>query len=171
MVDRQDRNAARFPEAKASAARERIARALDEIGVTVHDLGIAQAAAGGDLLFAEACLDRGMRLDVHLPEPEAAFRARSVAFAAAHWQDRFDTLRTHPSVTFRIMPDERGAEGNIYDRCNRWMLNEAMSYGAAKLIFLALWNGGAEDGAGGTADMVALVARLTGRPAIIIDVD
>ena len=45
--------------------RERIAAALDAIDAGPADLAITQGAAGGDVLFAEACLERAVPLRLH----------------------------------------------------------------------------------------------------------
>src|SRR5829696_8374945 len=66
MRDRPGRETPRFPEDKAEAAGERIVQELNACGLGPGDLGISQAAAGGDLLFCRACLAQGMRLKVYL---------------------------------------------------------------------------------------------------------
>jgi tetratricopeptide (TPR) repeat protein len=172
MVDRPDRPRPRFPESKAAAAGQRIAAELDRLGAGRGDLGVAQAASGGDLLFAQACLARGMRLEIHLPQQEPDFLRNSVSFAAAHWQDDYDAVKTHPDTQFRIMPDDLGPapEGvDIYDRCNRWTLYSALSNGLAKVSYVTLWDGNPGDGPGGAQHMVELVRKLTGRQPIVID--
>jgi hypothetical protein len=60
----------RFPSSKIQAAAARIRAALDEIGAGAGDLGLCGGASGGDLLFAEACLERGMRVELHLARHE-----------------------------------------------------------------------------------------------------
>jgi hypothetical protein len=72
------------------------------------DLGMSQAAASGDLLFASACLARGMRVDIYLPQREPEFLASSVSFADPHWQRDHHSLKDLPELLFRIMPDELG---------------------------------------------------------------
>ena len=108
MVDRPGREPPRFPEHKAEAAAARIASELDALGVGQGDLGISQAAAGGDQLFMRACLARGMRLDVYLPQREPEFLRASVSYAVPRWQRDYDALRGRRDVVFRIMPDELG---------------------------------------------------------------
>jgi tetratricopeptide (TPR) repeat protein len=172
MVDKPGRETPRLPENKAKAAGARIAEELDALSVGPGDLGISQAASGGDLLFAKACLERGMRLEVYLPQHEPEFLASSVSYADWHWQRDYDALKESRDVVFRIMPDELGPapEGtNVYDRCNQWMLQSALSYGLSKVLFMTLWDGKPGDGPGGTEHMALLMQKLTGRQPAIID--
>jgi hypothetical protein len=75
MVDAPDRAVARLPAAKVAAARERIVAALD---AGPADLGLTRGAAGGDLMFAEACLERAVPLRLLLPLAEGDFVAQSL---------------------------------------------------------------------------------------------
>ena len=50
-----------------------------------------------------------------------------------------------------------------FERCNRWLLYTALSYGIDKVRFLCLWDGGGGDGPGGTAHMYNEVKRRTGQ--------
>jgi tetratricopeptide (TPR) repeat protein len=172
VVDRPGREPPRFPAAKTDAADKRIRAELDGLGATSGDLGICQVACGGDLLFARACLDHGMRLWVMLPQDEPAFLRDSVAWAGPSWTASYDAVRAAPAATFRILPKDLGpapeAIGN-YERCNRWMMHTALSQGLAKVSFVTLWDGGEGDGPGGTEHMVALVRHLTGHEPIVID--
>ena len=100
-------------------------------------------AAGGDILFGEACLARVVSLQLPLPLP----------------------------LPPRIIPDELGplpreCNGNPtdpFERCNRWLLYSALAQGLDRLRFICLWNGGGGDGAGGTANMFRQVTRRAGR--------
>jgi hypothetical protein len=162
----------RFPPSKVQAAAARIRAALDEIGAGAGDLGLCGGASGGDLLFAEACLDRGMRLELHLARAENEFLAESVTFADPdrRWERSF--ARAKEGSTVLVMPEELGPspEGvSAHDRCNRWMVYTAMSHGLGKVSFIALWDGAPGDGPGGTENMVELVRHLTGRQPIVID--
>ena len=165
---------ARFPAALADAAGARIAAALDAIGAGAGDLGLCGGACGGDLLFAEACLKRGMRLELRLAQPEAEFLGELVTFADPdhRWERSFAAATSNPATLVLTMPDELGPapEGvDVHDRCNRWMLNSALSRGLKRLTFVTLWDGASGDGPGGTEDMVELVRKLTGHQPIIID--
>ena len=90
-MDAPDRQPPRFPPAKEAAATQAIEAALDRLGAGAGDLSFCQAAAGGDLLFLEACQKRGVRCRVLLPFDEAEFIEKSVAPSAGgdKWRDRF----------------------------------------------------------------------------------
>ncbi len=165
---------ARFPTTKVDAAAARIHQALDEIGAGAGDLGLCGGASGSDLLFAEACLARGMRLEIRLARRENEFRAESVTFADPdhRWERSFDAVTHNAATVVLVVPDELGPAPDgvsVHDRCNRLMLYSALAYGLDRVSFVALWNGEPGDGPGGTQHMVELARKLTGRQPIIID--
>src|SRR5262245_98994 len=100
----------RFTAAKVDAAAARIRAALDELGAHAGDLGLCGGASGGDLLFAEACLERGMRVELRLARPENEFLAESVTFADPdrRWERSFMRVKEHKATTVFVMPDELG---------------------------------------------------------------
>jgi hypothetical protein len=81
MIDAPGRAKPRFPPDKAPIAARAIASALDDLALGASDLAICGGACGGDLLFAEAALTRGARLEIFLPFEEATFLEKSVDFA------------------------------------------------------------------------------------------
>jgi hypothetical protein len=164
MIDARDRKTPRFPADKEPVAAAAIARTLGEIGVTRGDLAICGGACGGDLLFAEACLEREMALELYIPFDEPAFLAGSVDFAGAGWHDRYLAARSR--AVLHVMPDELGApppDENPYERNNRWMLESAARFGGSKIAFVALWNGEGGDGPGGTQHFMDEARRETDR--------
>jgi hypothetical protein len=168
MVDAPDRKEPRFPADKEAIAAEQIGAALDQLGANAEDLAFCQAAAGGDLLFLEACQARGVRCQVLLPFPEPEFIERSILPSAGGeaWRERFFAVREKLQDPIRIMPDELGplpARVDPFERCNLWLLYSALSCGIDKVRFVSLWNGGGGDGPGGTAHMYNEVKRRTGR--------
>jgi tetratricopeptide (TPR) repeat protein len=174
MVDTPDRPTPRFPNDKVPVAAERIAAALDALGAGPDDLAISQASSGGDLLFLEACQQRKVRCQVHLPFPEAEFIAKSVVPSqdGDRWRDRYYAVKAKMSdpADLRIMPDELGPPPDgvsPFERCNLWLLYSALASGINKVRFICLWNGGGGDGPGGTAHMYEEVKRRTGRVAWI----
>lgn len=167
IMDAADRAEPRFPVGKEAAAAQKIAQALDMLGAGEGDLALCQAAAGGDLLFLEACLQRGLLCQVLLPFEEPEFIDLSVlpATNGTQWRDRYFALKPQFKDAPRIMPDELGAlpKGvNAYERCNLWLLYSALGWGVDKVRFVCLWNGGG-DGPGGTRHMHDEVKRRTGR--------
>jgi len=168
MIDAPDRKEPRFPADKEPIAAAKIAEALDRLGANAEDLAYCQAAAGGDLLFLEACQQRGVRCQVLLPFPEPEFIERSIlpSKGGDAWRDRFYAAKEKLQYPIRIMPEELGAlpKGvDPFERCNLWLLYSALSCGVVKVRFMALWNGGGGDGPGGTAHLYNEVKRRTGR--------
>ena len=170
MIDAKGRPTPRFPPEEEPLAATAIRQTLDDLGAGPEDLGITEGACGGDLLFAETMLARGAALDLYLPFGEAEFLRASVTFeknpAAApdRWRERFQTVRRHPAVRCREMEKVLGpTEGDPYERCNLWMLEDALAFGAERLCFMCLWDGGGGDGPGGTRHLVEEVRRRGGQ--------
>jgi hypothetical protein len=160
----------RFPAGKEHIAAAAIAARLDELGMSEQDLAICGGACGGDLLFAEAALRRGCRLQLCLQFNEADFLQASVAFAGKSWVDRYYAVKAHPLTRIRIQPDELGPPqkgDDPYVRNNLWQLDTALAHGADRVCLIALWNGEAGAGPGGTKDMVDAVQRQAGRVSIL----
>ena len=173
MIDSPDRVDPRFPADKESIAAARIGEILDNLEAGPDDLAIAQGAAGGDILFAEACLARGVPFQMLLPLEEPDFIEASVlpSTNGESWRQRYLALRDKLTLPPRIMPDELGPlprdrdgrEMNAFERCNLWLLYSALAQGLDRVRFICLWNGGGGDGAGGTAHLVREVKRRTGQ--------
>ena len=100
MLDSPDRLAAgespRFPRhpALVAAVEAKIRARLEELNAKV---GYCSLACGGDILFAEAMLDRGAELHVVLPFAQQDFRRTSVDFGQdgagwREWRMRFDAV-------------------------------------------------------------------------------
>jgi hypothetical protein len=145
---------------------------LNELEGGEQDLGICSGACGGDLLFAEACLARGMRVQLYIPFEEAEFLQKSVAFPkdGQSWRARFAAVKAHEKTTLLVMPEELGAlpKGvNAYERVNMWQLFTALAFGAERLHFVCLWNGDGGDGPGGTKHMLEEVKRNAGHVHVI----
>lgn len=163
MVDAPGRERPRFPPALEPAVRDAIRNEIDRIGAGASDTAISSGACGGDLLFAEAVLDRGVSLRVYLPFDEPTFLERSVAFADRDWVARFRSVSAKAQRL--LAPDVLGPlpEGaDPYERTNLWMLDEAERIGGDNLSFVCLWNGEGGDGAGGTKHMINAVRERGG---------
>lgn len=168
MVDAPGRTEPRFPPMLEAAAAREIGAALDAWGGAAGDLALSQCAAGGDLLFLEAALERGLRCQVMLPFEEPEFIQRSIlpSHEGAAWRERWYAVRARLSDPPRLMPDDLGpvpTRANAYERCNTWLTHTALAWGPDKARFICLWNGDGGDGPGGTQHMMNEVKRRTGR--------
>jgi hypothetical protein len=164
MIDAPDRKIPRFPPDKEPAAAGAITDALSKIGVTGGDLAICGSACGGDLLFAEACLAREMRLEIYIPFDESTFLDNSVDFAGGNWHERYIAVKA--KATLHVASEELGPLGegeNAYERNNQWMLDSAARFGGDRMAFICLWNGQGGDGPGGAQHLMEEARRKTSR--------
>ena len=164
MIDSPTREKPRFPADKEPIAAKAIGDLLDQIAVARGDLAICGGACGGDLLFAEAALARGLSIAIYLPLEEDKFLAESVDFADADWRSRYFAAKSRASL--HIAPEELGplkADENPYERNNVWMLQVATGYGAEKVDCICLWNGAGGDGPGGTQHLMQEVQKKGGQ--------
>jgi hypothetical protein len=163
MIDAPGREKPRFPPDKEPVAASAIGAALQDLDIDAQDLCICGGACGGDLLFAEAALGRGARLEIYIPFDEATFLEKSVAFAHRNWRARFFAAKTRASL--HVQPLELGppAGEDPYERNNRWMLGAASRFGPDRVDFVCLWNGEGGDGPGGAQHMMEEVRNRGGR--------
>jgi hypothetical protein len=164
MIDAPGREKPRFPPDKEPAAARAITRAVSDIDLGQGDIAICGGACGGDLLFAEAALASGARLELFIPFDEITFLEKSVDFADRDWRARYFAVKT--AAVFHIAPNELGPlqEGeDAYERNNRWMLESALGFGSEKVEFVCLWDGEGGDGPGGTRHMMDAVRNQGGR--------
>ena len=169
MIDAPDRPRPRFPAEKETSAARKIAEALDMHGAGPDDLALTQGACGGDLLFTEACQQRGVQVHWMQPFREPDFIQKSVVCCGEAWRRRYLDARTRLAGPIRSLVDALGPlppgsePGYSHERCNLWLLNTALARGVDKVRFICLWNGGAGDGPGGTAHLYNEVKNRTGR--------
>jgi hypothetical protein len=165
MIDAPGRKVPRFPARAEAAATAAIRQAVEEIlrGAAATTVGIAGGASGGDLIFHEVCAALAVPTLLRLALPVEEFVKASVAPAGEGWVKRFEALlaRLGPGpvrvLDETIVLPERltgGAELNVWQNTNLWMVDEALAL-APKRTLLALWDGAAGDGPGGTESMVA----------------
>lgn len=162
-IDSPGRETPRFPANAAAAVAAEIGRALDQV-LTRHRnncVAVAGAASGGDILFHEACIARGLRNVIYLAIPPEDYAAASVKDAGGDWVARFYALIEkvpyrvlHPSGKLPAWLTER-PDYTLWQRNNLWTLDRGLAYGGGKMTLLSLWDGKGGDGPGGTADMVA----------------
>lgn len=169
-VDPPGRVVPRFPPEMVVPVSHRIESLLDRIDAGANDLAITQGAAGGDLLFAHACQQRRVPLRLMLPLDERDFVNRAVVESAEpeRWRAAWRHVRSRLAEAPRRLPRGEALRGNPFERCNEWMLDQALALGAQQVELLCLWDGAAGDGPGGTAHLVD-AARRRGVPVRRID--
>jgi hypothetical protein len=167
MVDAPGRAVARFPAALVGAAAARIEGALAVIDAGPADLALTQGAAGGDLLFAEACLARAVPLRLFLPLQESEFVAQSLLPVedGAAWHARFRDVVARldqPPSEAPVVLGALAAGEDAFVRANLWLLASALAFGTERLRCICLWDGGGGDGPGGTRHLVDAVYAAGG---------
>lgn len=168
MVDAPGRPQPRFPADKVPAATRAIQAALDDLNAGPADQAFSQAAAGGDLIFAETCVGRGVPVQLLLPLPEGAFLRSSLypSHDGALWVQRYHALTPRLTQPPRSLPEPASADApalTVYERCNQWLLDSALACGPDRLKLICLWDGASGDAEGGTAHMVEQVRQRAGR--------
>lgn len=154
MIDRADRTAPRFPAWAEDKAGDAIRASIASLAwmQSRTAIGIAGGACGGDLLFHECCQELGIATRVLLALPPDEFEAASVAPAGQGWVNRFRRLLERSGGRVHVMPSGRGLREDTHDlwaRAALWMIDEAQHL-AHECALLALWDGRAGNGPGGT---------------------
>jgi tetratricopeptide (TPR) repeat protein len=156
----------RFPAAMEKEVRDKVGKALDKFQANRNDLGILPGAAcGGDIIFAELCLERNMSVEIHLPYEEARYIQRAIGYAGDKWVERYYALRNHPNVVIRLQPDHLGPVkpgDNIYERNERWALYSSLIHGIDRTRLIVLWDGMVGDTPGGPDNMIEQVRQFGG---------
>lgn len=168
MVDLPGRTVPRFPQYAEPVAWRAIRDAIEKARSQTRGriVGIASGARGGDLLFHEACRLFGIERRMVLPFPVDAFVAASVTGVPnGGWEQMFRDNWEALAPTEReiLLPahDDRG-----FALCNGRMIELAKEI-AKSFTIIALWDGKAGDGPGGTGEHVEAVRRIGGKADII----
>ncbi|HEY1502269.1 MAG TPA: hypothetical protein VGF88_22020 [Acidobacteriaceae bacterium] len=114
--------------------------------------GVSSAAAGGDLLFSESCLELNIPLRILLPMPPERFRND---FDAVTWERAQRVLNSAISVELTSDHEQRH---EAYYECGIETVQQSQ-------LLMALWDGKEARGMGGTAEIVAF-AKAIGRPVV-----
>ena len=143
--------------ADPAAAARAITAALQTLRKEVAGewIGLSSIATGSDQLFVQQLQNLGMSWHAILPLPRAEFRKD---FAPDGWSEVERALARAEHL--RVI-NAKGAREDAYLDCGLETVDGAD-------VLVALWNGQAANGKGGTADVVAY-AQSIGKPVIIID--
>ncbi len=180
MIDEPGRPEPRFPREKERAVRAEIARQIAAWGIGAGDLAVCSGARGADILFAEECLARGVRVQLLLAKAVEDFVKSSVRLTNSDWVERFHALRKQCAVATLVeqrdetFPPEPGEgappTGDVYARTNLWIIGaaRAAARGRKAIYALLVWDEKPTgDGPGGTSDFANRVRALGGTVAII----
>lgn len=163
-IDSPAREKPRFPASKEDAARGAIKGVVEKELARAEGakvIGIAGGASGGDILFHEVCAELKVPTHLYLAMSRDDYVKESVREGGSQWVDRFDELYRHlPRRELgksKELPRwlQSKPSYTIWQRNNLWMLYNAMARGSSYLTLIALWDGEAGDGPGGTKDMVS----------------
>jgi hypothetical protein len=116
--------------------------------------GISSLAVGGDLLFAESCIELGIPLRVLLPTPKDVFRKD---FDDAAWT-RAEMVMLK-AISVEVVADDTSLEHRYYE-CGVVTVQQSQ-------LLLALWNGEPAQGIGGTQEIVSFAQQIA-KPIIWI---
>jgi tetratricopeptide (TPR) repeat protein len=148
-IDHPDYDEPQFPPEMEKEAYDRLKAVLKKYNPEKNDLGITSGAeAGGEILFIEACLEKGMKIEIHLPFEEARYIQERVSYASGRWIERYYAIRNHPNVSIRQMTDHIGRArpgDNIYVRNEKWALYSSLMYGIGRSRLVLLWDGVVND--------------------------
>jgi hypothetical protein len=168
MTDAPDREAPRFPESQVAQATRRVGELFDRWKLGPGDLLICGGARGGDIIAGEQALERGCEVWVLLANPPDLFERHSVDGGAPGWVERFRRLL---SVAPSWVLDEAEVAGEgtggddapddrVYEAANEWMLRVAERQAPGAFRVVAVWDGKAAAGVGGSGHMVDQAVEL-----------
>jgi nucleoside 2-deoxyribosyltransferase len=118
-------------------------------------IGLSSVATGSDQLFAQQILDQDLSWHAILPLPRAQFLAD---FTPEEWATAEEFLARADHV--RVVGENESREDGYLD-CGMETVNDSD-------VLIALWDGLAARGKGGTAEVVEYATAL-GKPVLIID--
>ncbi|WP_137390882.1 ATP-binding protein [Rhodoligotrophos defluvii] len=143
-----------FPASLEAAAQAAIRSHLEGAGPLI---GYASATAGGDILFGEAVVALGGKLNIHIPCERQDFIDQYVAPAGHAWVERFERLCAR-AATFNVNCEERLLGDPTLIRFNNQVLQglarlEAEAVGTTAHLLL-LWSPSAVAELGSPADFM-----------------
>ncbi|MFW2383565.1 MAG: hypothetical protein ACN4GZ_17560 [Acidimicrobiales bacterium] len=168
-IDEIGRTPARFPPEAEQPVADMLGATLDNFEGEIVS-GFGALASGGDILFHEACLDRGIPTTILLPLPVEPFLAASVTPSGQSWTDRARWLLTQRP--FAVIADATETNGiAVFERGNLWILQEAIQAAKreeAEPAVVVIWDGEHSGLPGGT-DHIVQIANQHGIPVTVID--
>jgi class 3 adenylate cyclase len=167
IISAPDGGNGRFPADREDAVRVEIAAKLDASDPAV---AFGSLAAGADILFAEALIERGASLNVFLPFDPDEFVEISVRPAGPGWVERFHRCLAAAATTHLATTDRYLGDDSLFGYCSELAMGLALLRArnlCGTVEQIAVWDGRAAGGAAGTAVDVA-TWKCTGMPQTII---
>ncbi|CAG0999802.1 hypothetical protein ANAEL_02867 [Anaerolineales bacterium] len=165
MIDHSGKEKKTFPADKENEIRQEIVNKLESFNAGPNDRAfVGGLAAGSEIIFAEVCAEKGIKVKAYLPLSESAYIRQFVSLGGDAWVDRFYKIRNHPLVDEFYQAENVGApkEGDdLYERNNRWALYSSLGRGIDKLRLIALWNAHGDKPKDRDARLVSHMIELT----------
>jgi hypothetical protein len=144
MVDYPSKDKKTFPADKENEVRQDILHKLEKFNIGPEDRAfVGGLSAGSEILFAEICAEKGLKVKAYLPLAESAYIRQFVSPCGDVWVDRFYRIRNHPMVEEFYQVENVGLPkvgDDPYERNNRWALYSSLGRGIDKVTLIALWN-------------------------------
>jgi tetratricopeptide (TPR) repeat protein len=144
MIDYPSKDKKTFPVDKENEIRQEIVNVLEKFNLNPNDRAfVGGLAAGSEILFAEICAEKGVKVRVYLPLPESAYVRQFVSPGGDAWINRFYEIRNRPLVEELYQIENIGIpkEGDDpFERNNRWALYSSLGRGLDKVRLIALSN-------------------------------
>ncbi len=167
MFDRVDRPTPRFPHLVEEEVKYHIRKRLAKMEAQI---GFSSLACGGDLLFAEALLERGGEVNIVLPFGKEDFKECSVdVVPGMNWGLRFERVLEDAAAVTILNETGTGNDGAAFEYCNEAINGLALLKGqflGMDVLPLTVWDG-ALGARGGTQSFVEFW-RDRGVPAEIV---
>ncbi|MEA3209679.1 MAG: hypothetical protein QOE70_2736 [Chthoniobacter sp.] len=148
MISNPRKKENQFPPEKESDIKQAIQNVLKKYKAGSSDLAVTTGMdAGSELMFVEACVERGIPVQAYFATPEAPYVRDFVSPGGEQWIERFYKMRNHPLVDEFYQFDKVGPpkEGdNVHERNNRWAVYSALARGIDKVRLIAVWDGKGE---------------------------
>ena len=143
-----------FPPGLEPFVRRAIDEALEALGV---EIGYVSAAAGAEILFVEALIDRGAEVNLMVPCDLDDFVAARVRPAGPGWERRFlQALRLASTVT--VVNEERDSGDDVLFHFSNRVIDGSARLRAALLDaephLLVVWDFACDARLGGPADFI-----------------
>lgn len=144
MVDFPGKEKKTFPADKENEIRHEIRKRLEKFNAGPDDRAFTGGlSAGSEIIFAEICAEKGIKVKAYLPLPEAAYIREFISPGGEAWVERFYKVRNHPLVDEIYQIENLGAPkkgDDPYERNNRWALYSSLGRGIDKVRLIALWS-------------------------------